>query len=115
MIKMLATMLVMVLLFLGGVLFGIDQASEGVTEIRGYSTDSLKEAVQTDKNKQDNYQIEVMGQEFEQVSVEDKEEKFQEIDDSHMTQKIAGTLEQSVKWVYNGLIQSAHELVKSFF
>ncbi|UFT97830.1 YqxA family protein [Radiobacillus kanasensis] len=115
MVKMLIGMLIMVLLFLGGVLFGIDQASEGVTEIRGYTTSSLKEAVQTGENNQEEYQIEVMGQDFEQVSVEEKQEKFEEMESEHMTQKIAGAMEHSVKWFYNGLVKSAHEIVQTFF
>lgn len=105
----------MVILFLGGVLFGIDQASEGITATRGYSDASVDHAVESDITEQGSYQVKVMGRDFQQVDLHEKQQKYKDIESSNFTQKLAGGLEHGVQWFYNKMIISAYQLVQAFF
>ena len=108
-------MLLMVILFLGGVLFGVDQASEGITKTRGYSDESVQQAVESNISDDGTYQVKVMGQDFQQINVEEKEQKYQQTESSQLPQKLASTLESAVQWVYNQMIVSVYQIVQAFF
>ncbi|MCT2537618.1 YqxA family protein [Aquibacillus koreensis] len=112
--RVFVTMLLMMVLFLGGVLLGIDKANEGVSNTRGYSTGSFEEAIQAEQTEDGAYEIEVMGEDFKQVSVEEKKVEYEEVQSTHFTQKLAGGLESSVKWFYNQIVQSAYQLAQAF-
>ncbi|WP_170287608.1 DUF3679 domain-containing protein [Aquibacillus halophilus] len=111
--KMIVTMLLMMVLFLGGVLIGIDKASEGVVQTRGYSTTS--EAVNATADDEGVLEINVMGENFQQIDLEKKQEQYEAVQSSHLTQKVAGNLESGVKWFYNQMIHSAYQLVQVLF
>ncbi|WP_186576459.1 DUF3679 domain-containing protein [Aquibacillus kalidii] len=112
--KMIMTALTMLVLFLGGVLFGIEQANEGVLQTRGYSSD-LEEAVKSEVTEGGSYEVEVMGKKFEQVDMDKKEQQYEEIESNHLMQKVATNLESGVKWFYNQVIHSAYQLSQAFF
>lgn len=113
--KMIAMMLTMMVLFLGGILIGINQVNKGVVETRGYTTDGFEGAVDSDVTEEGTYQVSLMGEDFQQVDLEEKEEKYDAIQSTHFTQKLAGNLESGVKWFYNKMIDSAYQLTQVFF
>lgn len=115
MFRMMTLLLAMIVLFLGGVLFGIERANEGVTNTRGYTTSTMNDAIQVNSPNEGQYEIKVMGKNFQQVNLQDKEEKYEAIQSSHFTQALAGNLEFGVKWFYNKMIHSAYQLADSFF
>ncbi|WP_138415690.1 DUF3679 domain-containing protein [Aquibacillus sediminis] len=115
MAKFIITLLIMIILFLGGVLFGIDQASEGVTSVRGYTDSTVEKAVETNKTEQGAHQVKVMGRDFQQVNLEEKQQEYEQMESSHFIQTIAGGLEHGVQWFYNKMIISVYQLVQAFF
>ncbi|MDC3413330.1 YqxA family protein [Aquibacillus sp. 3ASR75-11] len=115
MVKTIITLLMMIILFLGGTLFGIDQASEGIIQTRGYATADVKEAVQPSRDEAGNVEVELLGKDLQQVTFEEKEQEFQEIESSNFTQKLAGSMEKGVSSFYNLMIQSVYQLVQVFF
>ncbi len=108
-------MLIMLVLFLGGVLFGITQANQGMVETRGYEKADAEDVVNSSVEENGAYQIEVMGQDFEQLNLEKKQETYETVQTGHLTQKVAGGLETGVKWFYNGVIEGAYQFVQAFF
>ncbi|MDC3415576.1 DUF3679 domain-containing protein [Aquibacillus salsiterrae] len=115
MLRIMTMFLLMVVLFLGGVVFGIDRANKGVANTRGYSPQSFNNAIEVDASSDDQYEIKVMGENIQQVDLRDKQEKYEAIQSNHFTQALAGNLEYGVKWFYNKMIQSAYQLTQSFF
>ncbi len=115
MVRMTMTFLVMIILFLGGVLIGMNQASLGMIEMRGYESESLQEAVQTSHVDTDDVEVKVLGQDFQQTPVDTKQKKYEELQTSQGIQKIAVNLEKSVQWVYNQMILMIYQLVQVFF
>lgn len=115
MVRMTMTFLVMIILFLGGVLVGMNQASMGLIKMRGYENASFQEAVQTRHVDTDQIEVKVLGQDFQQVSLEKKQQQYDELQTSHGIQKVALTLEKSVQWVYNQMIMMVYQLVQVFF
>lgn len=109
------TFLFMVVLFLSGVLIGLNQASLGMIQMRGFSDHSFEEAVQTRKLNTGNYEVQVLGQGFQQVPIEAKQRTYQEIQTSHGLQKVAFAIEKSVKWVYNTVIFMIYQFVQAIF
>ncbi|SET65138.1 Protein of unknown function [Salinibacillus kushneri] len=98
----------MVILFLVGVIVGFDQAGTGMNQLSGNETENY-DALESNK-QEDSYEVEVMGQSFEQKSIEEKKESYQEIQGSSLTGKIASVLESSVKWFYNLLVAGAYQI-----
>ncbi|MDL4841485.1 DUF3679 domain-containing protein [Aquibacillus rhizosphaerae] len=115
MTKVLVSMLLMVILFMGGVLFGIDQANEGIANTRGYTATNFEDAIDSGINEDGSYEVNVMGEDFEQINLEDKELEYEEVQTNHFTQKLAGNLENSVKWFYNQVIDTAYQIAQVFF
>ncbi|MFC0522549.1 DUF3679 domain-containing protein [Pontibacillus salicampi] len=115
MIRFTTTVLLLIILFLSGVLLGMNQASLGIIEMRGFSNDSLQEAVKTNPSKGSSYEVEVLGQGFEQVSVEEKQKAYAEMQTDHGVQKLAFALEKAVKWVYNTIIFIVYQFVQIFY
>ncbi len=115
MVRMTMTFLIMIILFLGGVLVGVNQASLGLIKMRGYESDSFQEAVQTRHADTGEIEVKVLGRDFQQVSVDQKQQKYEELQSSHGIQKIAVGLENSVQWVYNQMIMMVYQLVQVFF
>lgn len=105
----------MIVLFLSGVLLGLNQASLGMIQLRGYTNASFEEAVQTRQLTTGNYEVQVLGKGFEQVPVEAKQRVYDEIQSSHGIQKVAFMLEKTVKWAYNQVIFLVYQLVQVFF
>lgn len=104
--KTIISLLLMVVLFLGGVLFGIDQANNGSLQTKGYAGGEILRAVESDFSQEDKYE--------EQVK-EENTEQYKEIQSSHLTQKLAGELENGVKWFYNQVVYTVYQLVQVFF
>lgn len=115
MTRMIILSLVMMMLFLVGVLFGIEQASVGMVKLRGYSDQSLHEAVQTESAPNGKYEVKVMGRDFTQVSLDEKQVLYQNVTESHFTEKMAVVLEKSVKWFYNQVIFVIYQLIELVF
>ncbi len=104
----------MLVLFFGGILVGIDKASEGIIETRGYSV-SDDDAIGSQVDENGKAEVNVMGENLQQINLENKQEEYQEVQSTHLTQKVAGNLERGVKWFYNQLIHTAYQLVQAFF
>ncbi|QHE53046.1 DUF3679 domain-containing protein [Pontibacillus sp. HMF3514] len=115
MVRMTMTFLVMVILFLGGVLVGMNQASQGMIKMRGFESETFQEAVQTRHVDTGKVEVKVLGQDFQQVSMDEKQKKYEELQSSHGIQKVAVTLEKSVQWLYNQMIMVVYQFVQVFF
>ncbi|MBM7569608.1 DUF3679 domain-containing protein [Aquibacillus albus] len=113
--KMIVMMLTMIVLFLTGILIGIDQANGGITKTRGYVSQDMDKAIESNLSTDGKYEIKVMGNDFQQINLNEKEEKYQAVQSSHFTQQLAGNLEYVVKWFYNQIIHSAYQLAQAFF
>jgi len=115
MVRMTMTLLVMVILFLGGVLVGMNQASQGMIKMRGFESETFQEAVQTRHVDTGEVEVKVLGQDFQQVSMDEKQRKYDALQSSHGIQKVAVTLEKSVQWMYNQMIMVVYQFVQVFF
>lgn len=120
MARLLIWMLTLTSLFLFGVLFGINQASQGILSIKGYEGGNWTEAVQVKEEvngeeRDDSYAVEVMGKTFEQQSLEEKVSTYQAKYEETTTQKIAGTVQKTVQWGYNQLVFIMYEVAGLFF
>ncbi|MCP8616919.1 DUF3679 domain-containing protein [Salirhabdus salicampi] len=104
----------MLILFLGGVIVGFDQAGKGMNKIRGDNVDSY-DAVKTIESDNDNIEVEVLGQSIEQLSLGEKRLDYQKVKESHFTEKVATTVEKGVKWVYNKMIESVYQLTEKIY
>ncbi|WP_179107143.1 DUF3679 domain-containing protein [Sediminibacillus massiliensis] len=113
--KTIVLLLSMTILFLSGVLLGINQANKGIENTQGYSAGGLEEVIQTSSNEQGKERVEILGEDFETVEMEERRTEYEEIQASHFTQKIAVGLESGIKWVYNQLIQTVYQLIQVFF
>ncbi|KGP73181.1 DUF3679 domain-containing protein [Pontibacillus yanchengensis] len=115
MVRFTVTFLIMVILFMSGVLLGMNQASLGMIQMRGFSDTNFHEAIKTQQPTSSNYEVEVLGKEFQQVPVEEKQQVYADMQITHGVQKLAFTLEKGVKWVYNTMIFVVYQLVQVFF
>ncbi|MFD1018817.1 DUF3679 domain-containing protein [Thalassobacillus hwangdonensis] len=114
MIRYIAFILFMMVLFLGGALFGINQASEGVIQTRGYTSDSLQDALEIKQQDSDAYEVTVMGVPLEQEGLEEKMTQYKD-QATHSSVKVAQVLEKGVNTVYNVVIDSMAALVEPLF
>ncbi|MEQ6389393.1 DUF3679 domain-containing protein [Bacillaceae bacterium S4-13-58] len=113
-------MLTLISLFLFGVIFGINQASQGILSIKGYEGGNWTEAVQVKDNvkgetNDESYVVEVMGKTFEQQSLKEKQSIYQTNYEETTTQKIAGTFQKTIQWGYNQLVFIMHEVAGLLF
>ncbi|KGX93639.1 hypothetical protein N781_11100 [Pontibacillus halophilus JSM 076056 = DSM 19796] len=109
------TFLFMLVLFLAGILVGINQASLGMIQIRGYSDQSFQEAIQTTEADDGTVEVEVMGQSFQQVQLDEKKQQFDETYETQGIQKLALSLGNFVKGVYNLVLSLVYQLVQLIF
>ncbi|MCD5323633.1 MULTISPECIES: DUF3679 domain-containing protein [Pontibacillus] len=115
MVRFTVTFLIMIVLFLGGVLVGMNQASIGMIQMRGFSNGTFQEAVQTEKLETGDYEVQVLGRDFQQVSVQEKQQQYQEHNEARGLQKVAVMLEKAVNWAYNTVIYTIYHLFQVFF
>ncbi|SDK53172.1 hypothetical protein [Sediminibacillus albus] len=115
MVKSFVTLLIMAVLFLGGMLTGIHQTSTGSLINQEYPTENAGQLIHTNLDKQDAELMEKSQEESPLQVLESTREKPEAIESSHFTQKLAGALEGVMTWVYNQLIVSAYELVQVLF
>jgi hypothetical protein len=104
---------IMVILFLGGVIIGFDQAGSGMNELRGNNETSF-DALEVSKND-DQYEVEVFGQTLEKESLQEKKESYDDINGDFFLEKLAVTVEKSVQWFYNLLIDGAYQITELFY
>lgn len=84
--------------------------------MRGFSNQSFHEAIQTKESAQPSeYEVEVLGEPYEQVSVEERQETYEEMQTSHGILKLAFGLERFVQWLYNSFIYLVYQLVQVFY
>ncbi|MBM7554709.1 DUF3679 domain-containing protein [Thalassobacillus pellis] len=114
MVKYIMFILVTISLFLFGVLFGINQASEGVVQTRGYTTDQLHEALVIKDKTNDTYDVTVMGVPIEQHSVEEKLHVYKS-EAAHSSVKVAEALGTGVTKVYDLFITTVAKIVEPLF
>ncbi|MFG6114273.1 DUF3679 domain-containing protein [Halobacillus sp. MO56] len=114
MLKYLLFICMMIVLFLGGALFGINQASEGVIQTRGYTTDHLKEALSVEQTGQDKYDVTVMGIPVEQQNVEAKINLYKD-QAAHSSVQLAELLGGGVSKIYDVVITAAANIVEPLF
>ncbi|MBB6454333.1 hypothetical protein HNQ94_002808 [Salirhabdus euzebyi] len=114
MIRFTMTFFLMIILFLGGVIVGFDQAGSGMNKLRGNDVESY-DALQTVKTEDNQFGVEVLGQTFTQESIDEKREEYKEIKEDVFTEKLAFALEKIVKWFYNILIQGAYQISQLFY
>ncbi|QHS22819.1 DUF3679 domain-containing protein [Virgibacillus sp. MSP4-1] len=98
----------MIILFLTGVIVGFDQAGTGMNKLSGNEMENYDALVV--KNKDEPYEVEVMGQSLDKKSIEEKKESYQEIQGGSLTGKIASAIEGGVKWFYNLLVAGAYQI-----
>ncbi|WP_026569892.1 MULTISPECIES: hypothetical protein [Sediminibacillus] len=106
MAKVMFSLLIMVLLFLGGILTGINQVSEG--------TDRPTSVVELVSGKDEKAPlITVKEPETESVLAADRD--YEPVEETHFTQKLAAALGSFLSWLYNQLIVAIYQLVQVFF
>ncbi|GGD04355.1 DUF3679 domain-containing protein [Pontibacillus salipaludis] len=115
MVRFTITFLIMIVLFLGGVLVGMNQASIGMIQMRGFSSGTFQEAVQTEKLETGDYEVQVLGKDFGQVSVQEKQQQYEDHNEARGLQRLAVTLESVVNWVYNTIIYTIYHIFSAFF
>ncbi|MRG86652.1 hypothetical protein [Salinibacillus xinjiangensis] len=113
MVRFTITFFVMVILFLGGVIVGFDQAGTGMNNLSGNDVNEY-DAVEASKQG-DDYQVDLLGESFEQKPIEEKKEEYQDINQGLFTEKLAATVEGGVKWFFNMLIEGAYQISELFY
>jgi Protein of unknown function (DUF3679) len=113
MVRTTITILLMVILFLGGVILGFDKAGEGMSRVRGDNSDKF-DALQVSTDG-DDYEVAVMGDSLNKKSLEDKKAEYRDISEDFFVEKIAKMIELSIKWLFTLIIESAYEIAELFY
>ncbi len=105
----------MIILFLGGVILGFNQAGEGMDEVRG-TNEPTYDALQVSQNENGQNEVEVLGQRFQQQeTLEQKKEEYTNIQEDFITEKIAAVVETSVQWLFNVIIDVFYQITQLFY
>ncbi|QTM99883.1 hypothetical protein ERJ70_11610 [Sediminibacillus dalangtanensis] len=106
MAKVLFSLLIMVLLFLGGMLTGINQVAKGPD-----GTVVVDEEISVSDKKPP--LITIKEPEAESVLAASKD--YEPVKETHFTQKLAAALGSFLNWFYNQVIAVIYQLVQVFF
>jgi hypothetical protein len=96
---MLKCMTLLVVLFFG-VLLGMQQASEGINEMKGTATDDYKGAFQIQEADNGNYQAAVLGETITSHDLAEKQDKLENIKAFNIFSEIAGKLSDLISVIF---------------
>ncbi len=101
----------MIILFLGGVILGFNQAGKGMDKVRGNDNPQY-DAVEVND---DGEVVEMFGESIKDDSLEEKKEQYADINEDFITEKIASAIEKGVKWFFNIIVEGAYQVVQLFY
>ncbi|WP_053219113.1 hypothetical protein [Virgibacillus senegalensis] len=109
MAKVFFTLFVMVLLFLFGMLTGINQVSEEPVGEGSGNGQNIRLVSEKEKVPL------VTVQEPEEDSILAASKDYEPVKETHLTQKLAASLGSFLSWFYNQMIAAIYQLVQVFF
>ncbi|WP_028783271.1 DUF3679 domain-containing protein [Thalassobacillus devorans] len=114
MLKYLLLLCMMIILFLGGALFGLKQGGEGVIQTSGYTTEHLNEGLVIEQVVNDKYDTPVLGIPIEQQNIDANINTYKN-QAAHSSVQLAELLGGGVSKIYDVVITVAANMVEPLF
>jgi hypothetical protein len=108
---MLKTILFTSIMFLA-VLFGMQQANEGITKMKGYSDENFKGAFTFHENETGDLQASILGKDVSSHDLRQKKEKLEEMKAYNFFSTMGKKLSNGISTMTETLLQAITDLMK---
>lgn len=96
-------LLTSVLLF--GILFGMQQANNGMKQMKGYDDPSLDYVVQIKEQDNGNIEASVLGEKVSSKTIEEKKQKLEEIESFNFFSSVGEKISHGISYLFLKMIE----------